>query len=259
MIGSVARVPPSALRRITSAVVGPGTIAPKPAASTKPPRTDNIMNRAWHVAHVPAQLVAGSAVRAGRRLEGGAVERGFDAGGGLVKGLLGGEHILDLGVLKHFPGADGGAEGVGDAAAGRGDHDLGEETVALAVDDVLGVERGALAERRQLARGRNRAAEQLLEALCEVFELLWRNATPFPLGNAEPVGNGRRTSASLLSLLTSGLNDKAIEAELGMSHRTLARRIRELMKELGATTRCQLGWLAAQRSNRPRGGQGSGV
>jgi hypothetical protein len=102
-------------------------------------------------------------------------------------------------------------------------------------------------------------SSSLLEALCEVFELLWRNATPFPLGNPEPVGNGRRTSASLLSLLTSGLNDKAIEAELGMSHRTLARRIRELMKELGATTRCQLGWLAAQRSNRPRGGQGSGV
>lgn len=97
-------------------------------------------------------------------------------------------------------------------------------------------------------------SSSLLEALCEVFELLWRNATPFPVGDEEQGGSGRRSSASLLSLLTSGLNDKAIEFELGMSHRTLARRISELAKEFGATTRCQLGWLAAQRATRPRGG-----
>jgi sugar-specific transcriptional regulator TrmB len=90
-------------------------------------------------------------------------------------------------------------------------------------------------------------SSSLLEALCEVFELLWRNATPFPSSDAVHAA-GRRQSASLLSLLTSGLNDKAIELELNMSHRTLARRISELMKELGATTRCQLGWLAAQRA-----------
>jgi len=98
-------------------------------------------------------------------------------------------------------------------------------------------------------------SSSLLEALCEVFELLWRNATPFPAAGADAsAASGRRNSASLLSLLTSGLNDKAIELELGMSHRTLARRISELMKEFGATTRCQLGWLAAQRASRPRSG-----
>ena len=89
-------------------------------------------------------------------------------------------------------------------------------------------------------------SSSLLEALCEVFDLLWRNATPFPSSDAEQAG--RRPCASLLSLLTSGLNDKAIELELDMSHRTLARRISELMKRFGATTRCQLGWLAAQRA-----------
>ena len=91
-------------------------------------------------------------------------------------------------------------------------------------------------------------SSSLLDALCEVFELLWRNATPFPSSDAEQVANGRRRSMPLLSLLTSGLNDKAIELELGMSHRTLARRISELMEEFGAATRCQLGWLAAQRA-----------
>ena len=89
-------------------------------------------------------------------------------------------------------------------------------------------------------------SSSLLEALCEVFDLLWRNATPFPSSDAGQAG--RRPCASLLSLLTSGLNDKAIELELDMSHRTLARRISELMKRFGATTRCQLGWLAAQRA-----------
>ena len=83
-------------------------------------------------------------------------------------------------------------------------------------------------------------SSSLLDALCEVFELLWRNATPFPSSDAEQVANGRRRSMPLLSLLTSGLNDKAIELELGMSHRTLARRISELMEEFGAATRCQL-------------------
>ncbi len=91
-------------------------------------------------------------------------------------------------------------------------------------------------------------SSSLLDALCEVFELLWRNATPFPSSDTEQATSGRRRSMPLLSLLTSGLNDKAIELELGMSHRTLARRISELMEEFGAATRCQLGFLAAQRA-----------
>jgi sugar-specific transcriptional regulator TrmB len=91
-------------------------------------------------------------------------------------------------------------------------------------------------------------SSSLLDALCEVFELLWRNATPFPSSDTEQATNGRRRSMPLLSLLTSGVNDKAIELELGMSHRTLARRISELMEEFGAATRCQLGWLVAQRA-----------
>jgi sugar-specific transcriptional regulator TrmB len=84
----------------------------------------------------------------------------------------------------------------------------------------------------------------LLDALCEIFEMLWRAATPYTV--APDADAGARDA--LLSLLTSGLNDKAIQLELGISHRTLARRISALMKELGAATRCQLGFLAAQRA-----------
>jgi sugar-specific transcriptional regulator TrmB len=50
-------------------------------------------------------------------------------------------------------------------------------------------------------------SSSLLDALCEVFELLWRNATPFPSSDAEQASNGRRRSMPLLSLLTSGVND----------------------------------------------------
>lgn len=84
----------------------------------------------------------------------------------------------------------------------------------------------------------------LLDALCEIFDMLWRAATPYTVAPDD----GASSRDALLSLLTSGLNDKAIQLELGISHRTLARRISALMKELGAATRCQLGFLAAQRA-----------
>jgi DNA-binding NarL/FixJ family response regulator len=51
----------------------------------------------------------------------------------------------------------------------------------------------------------------------------------------------------LLALLAGGLNDKAIASELDVSTRTLDRRILKLMRGLGARTRFQAGWIAAQR------------
>jgi transcriptional regulator with XRE-family HTH domain len=94
-------------------------------------------------------------------------------------------------------------------------------------------------------------SSSLLVALCEMFEMLWRSSVPFSLGEAT-AGDGssslhasRRIDA-LLPMLVSGLNDKTIELELDISQRTLTRRIVDLMKRLGATTRFQAGWLAAQ-------------
>jgi DNA-binding NarL/FixJ family response regulator len=45
----------------------------------------------------------------------------------------------------------------------------------------------------------------------------------------------------LIPLLSAGLNDKAIAAELGISSATLNRRMSELMKKTGTRTRFQLG------------------
>ena len=90
----------------------------------------------------------------------------------------------------------------------------------------------------------------LLDALCEMFEMYWSTAAPFvaELGGTAAAGPPDADNAhydALLALLASGLNDKSIEHELGISQRTLARRVVKLMNRLGASTRFQAGWLAA--------------
>ncbi|QBB71766.1 hypothetical protein ELE36_16165 [Pseudolysobacter antarcticus] len=94
-------------------------------------------------------------------------------------------------------------------------------------------------------------SSSLLDALCEMFEMYWRAAAPFVAGDSVEA-NGATSDANplyadpLIPLLASGMNDKSIEHQLSMSPRTLARRIVDLSKRLGATTRFQAGWLAAQ-------------
>lgn len=95
-------------------------------------------------------------------------------------------------------------------------------------------------------------SSSLLLALCELFEVFWRTATPFGFddsGNFQ-VGSAMHgmgdDSSQLLALLASGLNDKTIKHELDMSQRTFSRRVTALMENLGATTRFRAGWLAAQ-------------
>jgi transcriptional regulator with XRE-family HTH domain len=94
-------------------------------------------------------------------------------------------------------------------------------------------------------------SSSLLVALCEMFEMLWRSSVPFSLdeaagGDGSSSSHANRRIDALLPMLVSGLNDKTIELELDISQRTLTRRIVDLMKRLGATTRFQAGWLAAQ-------------
>jgi DNA-binding NarL/FixJ family response regulator len=48
-------------------------------------------------------------------------------------------------------------------------------------------------------------------------------------------------------MLAAGLKDDAVARQLGVSKRTLDRRVQELMRNLGAWTRFQAGWLAALR------------
>lgn len=93
----------------------------------------------------------------------------------------------------------------------------------------------------------------LLDALYVTFDLLWKAASPISFAGANKldfdssVTQLNKQAADLVSLMASGLNDKKISSELGVTTRTLRRRLTGLMQELDARTRFQLGWLAALR------------
>lgn len=90
-------------------------------------------------------------------------------------------------------------------------------------------------------------ASSLLDSLHVLFELLWDRGTP--IGDPRLEGEfaaaawSERESqqASLLTLMAAGVPDKAIARQLGVTERTVQRRIREAMSEHSAHTRFQLG------------------
>lgn len=85
----------------------------------------------------------------------------------------------------------------------------------------------------------------LVAALIFWFEALWQRATPAPgldLGEARP--DLRRF---LLEELVAGHTDEVISRNLGVSLRTVRRRIAGMMEELGVDTRFQAGVEAVRR------------
>ncbi|MEV4472295.1 helix-turn-helix domain-containing protein [Nonomuraea sp. NPDC049504] len=89
-------------------------------------------------------------------------------------------------------------------------------------------------------------ASMLVDALVALFEVLWRAALPLPSGS--PAGGGDASpDPELFTLLAAGLKDEAVARQLGVSLRTVHRRVSELMELLGARTRFQAGLLAARR------------
>lgn len=107
------------------------------------------------------------------------------------------------------------------------------------------------------------ASPPLVEALCLMFENYWEHAQPlrqWRVGDVtnEPrprthTGRGQRDrdptpeERELLALLTAEVKDDVIARELGISVRTLGRRLRDLMDALGATSRFRAGVEAARR------------
>ncbi len=97
-------------------------------------------------------------------------------------------------------------------------------------------------------------ASPLLDALCNLFEILWKHSAPIsPPGNGEAPSDGvipglSRDTEELVALMAAGLNDKRIADELGISPSTLKRRIAYLMKTYNARTRFQLGRLTGVRA-----------
>lgn len=103
----------------------------------------------------------------------------------------------------------------------------------------------------------------LLDALIEVFEAQWSRGMPvprsFPRQNGrsegpesareasnESAGDARSARESLLTMLSAGMTDEAIARQLGVSARTVQRRISDLMESLGSRNRFQAGVQAVR-------------
>lgn len=82
----------------------------------------------------------------------------------------------------------------------------------------------------------------LTNALQVLFDQLWSQATPLRLTESDAVD----PAAALINLLASGMKDEAIARQLGISGRTLRRRVAEIQEQLGATSRFQAGLQAAR-------------
>lgn len=83
----------------------------------------------------------------------------------------------------------------------------------------------------------------LVEALTLLFELYWERAVAVP----ELEGATVDQRAFLLRQLASGVKDEQIARSLGLSLRTVRRRVSDLMIELGTDTRFQAGAEAVRR------------
>lgn len=80
-------------------------------------------------------------------------------------------------------------------------------------------------------------------ALAALADTFWGLALPTSLGST-----GLDSQAGyVLSLLAAGATDSAIAAQTGLSLRTIERRVKALLEQLGATTRFQAGVQAARR------------
>ena len=102
----------------------------------------------------------------------------------------------------------------------------------------------------------------LLDALIEVFETQWARGMPVPRAagrsapRADPQEPGRESAPEssegrmawegLLTMLSAGMTDEAIARQLGVSARTVQRRISDLMETLGSRNRFQAGVQAVR-------------
>lgn len=85
----------------------------------------------------------------------------------------------------------------------------------------------------------------LVEALALLFEMMWERASTVPeLEQRDPRLDLRRF---LLRQLATGAHDEQIARTLGLSLRTVRRRVAALMSELGADSRFQAGVEAVRR------------
>ncbi|WP_243060068.1 hypothetical protein [Nocardioides sp. SR21] len=94
----------------------------------------------------------------------------------------------------------------------------------------------------------------LVAALESLFEAVWARSYPLRLSSLDAGtvttedldGVPTALDLKILSLLLAGLTDQAVASQLGLSLRTLQRRLRHLEDLAGVQSRMQLGWYASR-------------
>ncbi|TDO58256.1 sugar-specific transcriptional regulator TrmB [Kribbella sp. VKM Ac-2571] len=87
----------------------------------------------------------------------------------------------------------------------------------------------------------------LLDSMVTLFEVFWSRALPLDQSIAASQAELPETERRLLDLLVIGTKDEAVARALGISLRTLHRRMHRLLQTLDADTRFQAGLQAARR------------
>lgn len=87
----------------------------------------------------------------------------------------------------------------------------------------------------------------LLDALQRMFWLLWDQAVPIVPETPAADEAATELDPRLLTMLSAGMKDESIARHLGVSSRTVGRRVAELMERLGVRTRFQAGVYAQRR------------
>ncbi|NNM47905.1 hypothetical protein [Knoellia koreensis] len=91
----------------------------------------------------------------------------------------------------------------------------------------------------------------VVQAFTELFDFAWEKALPVPR-------TGQLGDAAYLRLMMRGVKDESIARYLGVSLRTVRRRVAALMEAHGAETRFQLGVSVGRNGLGDRGGSGGG-
>ncbi|MFE5940668.1 TrmB family transcriptional regulator [Streptomyces sp. NPDC056470] len=97
-------------------------------------------------------------------------------------------------------------------------------------------------------------SSSLLEALVALFECFWEAGVPLRPDTPRPGNPAAESPATglhpddrhLLSLLIAGLTEMAVARHMGLSRRTVQRRVQRLMDLTGAASKMQLAWIAAR-------------
>lgn len=93
-------------------------------------------------------------------------------------------------------------------------------------------------------------SSSMLDALTRLFDTVWDRAAPLSLVNRKDPDRDPEREL-LLTLLSVGMTDAAIARNLGVSERTVHRRVSALAAEYGVVSRFQLGATLERRGLLP--------